>query len=131
MSFCRNCGFALKPEDNYCPSCGRAQSPHTAPHASYARQDVAPVTPLSQPKASGHLNVGVLIWSILNFLIFSGSLVAVVAIILTATAPSAPTLEVERKRIFWAKVCNWVVTAFGILLVLFFFAMLVIGIFLE
>lgn len=122
MPFCRNCGKQLEENVKFCPECGSAQE-----NASEA--EAAPTPPVTEiptpPKASGILNVGQLIWSILN-LIFCCMPLAIVSLIMTVTAKDAPSAEEETKKLKTAKTCNLIATIGSAVFFVIYFAFVVI-----
>lgn len=123
MAFCPNCGAEVKEGAAFCPSCGapvnkaaeptpapqpqpQAAPAYTAPQPQYQAPYQAPV----QQKASGQLNTGMLVFSIINMVLGCGTLVsfilALVALIMTIGAKDKPTAEEEAKALKTAKTLN-------------------------
>ena len=108
MPFCRNCGSALAGET--CTMCGK--------------KEAAPI-------ASGVLNVGHLIWSILNIVLLGGVLglpLGIVALIMTVLAKDARTAKDEMQKLKIAKICNLLATVISVALIVAFVS-LYVGIF--
>ena len=124
MPFCRNCGTKLEEEAKFCPECGTAQSAAATEEAS----SIPPIEPeIVEPKASGVLNVGSLVWSILN-LIFCCMPLAIVSLIMTVTAKDAPSAQEEAKKLKTAKTCNLIATiGTAVFYVVYFVIMFIIG----
>ncbi|MBQ3823566.1 MAG: zinc-ribbon domain-containing protein [Clostridia bacterium] len=126
MAFCPNCGAEVKEGAAFCPSCGapvnkaaeptpapqpqpQAAPAYTAPQPQYQAPYQAPV----QQKASGQLNTGMLVFSIIN--IFFCTIFGIIALIMTITAKDKPTAEEEQKALKTAKTLNIIGIIFGIL----------------
>ncbi len=130
MPFCRNCGYEVKDTDKHCPACGSAQE--SAQESAQAAEGTAAetVTPIDIPvvkKASGLLNTGYLIWSILNIL-FCCMPLAIAALIMTVLAKDAPSAADEEKKLKTAKICNLIATIGGAVFYLFYIVLVAIGV---
>ena len=127
MPFCRNCGYEVKDTDKHCPSCGSAQESAQTEAGGTASE---PVTPIDVPvveRASGLLNTGSLIWSILNIL-FCCMPLAIAALVMTVLAKDAPSAADEEKKLKTAKICNLSATIGGAVFYLFYVAMVALGV---
>ncbi len=122
--FCSNCGAAIDDNAYVCVNCGVAVN----------RGGVAPtyqqgyVGPQGQPAlepGSRKLNVGMLVWSIINTLLFGGIL-GIIGIILTAVASGEVFRQDELKRLKAAKIVNIVSTVLGVLIIALAIFMLVL-----
>ena len=132
MPFCRNCGAKLEEEVKFCPECGTAQEaiPSAATAAPTPEIPVIPVVPVAEvpeePKSSGALNVGLLVWSILN-LIFCCMPLGIPPLVMTIRAKDAATAAEEAKKLTAAKIWNLVGTIASVVLYVLFFAFGVIA----
>ena len=117
MAFCRNCGKELGEGQTVCTRCG------------------APCEPLvytatcEQPKKRG-LNVGMLVWSLINLVLCSQVAAGVIALVFTILAKDED--EIKSKRyIKIAKISNIVGTVFAavllVLLVIFYICMIAVA----
>ena len=122
MAFCKNCGYEMKETDTTCPACGSAQEGAADNLANTVTYTDAP----APEKASGQLNTGHLIWSILN-IIFCCVPLAIVSLIMTVTAKDAPSAAEEQKKLKTAKICNLIATIGGAVFYLCYLALVVIG----
>ena len=127
MPFCRNCGQKLDENTKFCPECGANQevgkddakvedfTVDTSAIFDNAEPAVAP--------ASGKLNVGLLVWSILN-IVFCCLPLAIVSLVFTTSAKDAPNAQEEEKKLKVARTCNIINTAVvgGLFLLYFLFA---------
>lgn len=128
MPFCRNCGAKLEEEVKFCPECGTAQEaiPSEATAAPTPEIPVVPVAEVpEEPKSSGALNVGLLVWSILN-LIFCCMPLGVVSLVMTITAKDATTAAEEAKKLKAAKTWNLVGTIASVVLYVLYFAFVIL-----
>lgn len=130
MPFCRNCGHELDENTKFCPECGTNQeikkedakvedfTVDTSAIFDNAEPAVAP--------ASGKLNVGLLVWSILN-IVFCCLPLAIVSLVFTTNAKDAPSAEAEEKKLKVARTCNIINTAVvgGLYLLYILFVMFV------
>ncbi len=127
MAFCKNCGTQLDENANFCPSCGAAQSP-VPPAEPIVEQPAQAPAP---QKASGILNVGQLVWSIIN-LVACCTPLGLAALIITILAKDAPTAEEESKKLKTAKTCNLIGTigsaVIVILYIVFFVVLTAVGV---
>ena len=127
MPFCRNCGYEVKDTDKHCPACGSAQENVEETVQEGAAENVTPIDIPVVKKASGLLNTGYLIWSILN-LLFCCMPLAIVSLIMTVLAKDAPSAAEEEKKLKTAKVCNLIATIGGAVFYLFYIVLIAIGV---
>lgn len=128
MPFCRNCGHELDENTKFCPECGtnqeiskdNAKAENFTVDTSSIFDDAEPVI----PPASGKLNVGLLVWSILN-IVFCCLPLAIVSLVFTTTAKDAANAQEEAKKLKVARTCNIINTAVmgGLFLLIFLFEM--------
>jgi uncharacterized membrane protein YvbJ len=128
MPFCRNCGHELDENTKFCPECGtnqeiskdNAKAENFTVDTSSIFGDTEPVI----PPASGKLNVGLLVWSILN-IVFCCLPLAIVSLVFTTTAKDAANAQEEAKKLKVARTCNIINTAVmgGLFLLIFLFEM--------
>ena len=123
MPFCRNCGHEIEEDVKFCPECGTNQEiKKAAEPVEDFTVDTSPVFPEEPiiPPASGKLNVGMLVWSILN-IVFCCLPLAIVSLVFTTNAKDAPNAQEEEKKLKVARICNIVNTSVvGGLAVLYF-----------
>ncbi len=108
MPFCKNCGHEVNETDKLCPACGSAQEGAAESFANTVTYADSP----AMERASGQLNTGHLIWSILN-IIFCCMPLAIASLIMTLLAKDAPTAAEEKKKLKTAKICNLIATIGG------------------
>ena len=99
MAFCKNCGANISDDSKFCQSCGASQENTQNDTLIQNALNDAP------PKASGVLNVGMLIWSIINICCLCMPL-GIAGLILTIIAKDAFTKAEEDKKLKGAKICN-------------------------
>lgn len=103
MAFCKNCGANIDDLAVMCPTCG----------TNVKTQNI-----VTEPK-KGNLNIGLLIWSIINMTIccslFSLPL-GIVGLVFTLMAKNKPTIEEEKKAIKVAMICNLIGTILAVIL---------------
>ncbi len=117
MAFCKKCGASIDDNSKFCPSCGASQETQTG-----VIEDIA------MPKgSSGVLNVGMLVWSIINIVCLCVPL-GIAGLILTLIAKDAHTAEDEAKKIKSAKVCNLIGSIAAILVIILYVAFFALGI---
>ena len=126
MPFCRNCGYELKDTDKHCPACGSEQENVQDATADSFAETVTPIDIPVVKKASGVLNVGYLIWSILNIL-FCCMPLAVASLIMTVLAKDAPSAADEEKKLKTAKICNLIATIGGAVFYIFYVVLVALG----
>lgn len=119
MPFCKNCGTQLEENVKFCPECGTAQGTGES-------TPTPPITEIPVPqKASGVLNVGQLVWAILN-LLFCCMPLGIVSLIMAVTAKDAVSPEEEQKKLKTAKTCNLIATIGGAVFYLLYIALVFI-----
>ena len=126
MAFCKNCGAELSADQKFCANCGSAVESAPAPEAieepAVVEEPVAVEAPVAvaepvaaeEPVKAG-LNVGMLVWSIIN-LLFCCQALGIASLILTIMAKSATSPEDEAKKIKSAKICNIIGTVGGVII---------------
>jgi len=108
MPYCRNCGNPIEDESKVCAICGTVQD------GSEQRSALAP-----DAEASKKLNVGMLIWSIINTLMCCMPL-GVVSLIMTVLAQNASSAQDEANKLKTAKICNLIgIIGVGVFLILY------------
>lgn len=122
MAFCKNCGSQIDDGSKFCSICGTEQE-------NTEQQSDNPVyTEPVTKKASGNLNIGMLVWSIIDLLMCCMPL-GIVSLIMTIMAQNAATAEDEAGKLKTAKICNLIGTiGMGIFLILYIVLVVVIGI---
>lgn len=130
--FCKNCGEPLEENARFCSSCGAKTAPSSVMGSKNIvistektpepKEPVIQVDPDIQveafepakkqetpppAKASGVLNVTMLVWSIF-FTLCCCPPVGAASLILTILAKNASTAEEEAKKLRAAKICNWI-----------------------
>ena len=118
MSFCPNCGNNLEENVKFCPSCGAKLNDNAEP--------IVVENIMNVENKARSLNVGMLVWSIINILMCCMPL-GVVALIFTILAKDAATDEVEQKNIKIAKTCNLIGNIAVGVLVIIYITLMVIG----
>ena len=111
MKFCTHCGAQLNENQVICVKCGCMV------------QSGAPATPQAPKKRS--LNVGMLVFSILNLLLCCQPL-GIVATLFTALATDAKTDEDERKKLRIAKILNIIGIVGAVVVWIFYFVFVVV-----
>lgn len=106
MAFCPKCGSFMENDAKFCPSCGTNMQ-----EAENATPVAEPVILEVKPKERS-LNVGMLVWSIINVALCSMPL-GVAALVTTITAKSADDDVTEQKRLRSARICNIIGTVLG------------------
>ena len=120
MAYCSNCGVKLEDNAKFCLSCG------TPTEQTENTETVAPSFEDTTPapaKASGVLNVGQLVWSIINLIACCMPL-GIAGLLMTIFAKDAPSAEEEAKKLKTAKTCNLIGTIGG---AVYFIVCFVIG----
>ena len=128
MPFCRNCGTQLEEAVKFCPECGTAQASAPTQETEKTAHSAPIVEVAVEPAGSRQLNVGQLVWSILN-LVFCCMPLAIVSLVMTVLAKDAPTAAEEAKKIKTAKTCNLIATiGSAAIYILYFIFVVVIGV---
>lgn len=109
MAFCSNCGKQLDENAKFCLACGTPTEQIENPTENTAPVEEEAPAPA---KASGVLNMGMLVWAIIN-LISCCTPLGIAGLILTILAKDAPSAEEEAKKIKTAKTCNLIGTIGG------------------
>ena len=118
MAFCSNCGKQLEENAKFCPACGTKTETSGETAEIPVEQAFATETP-APAKASGKLDLQMLIYSIINTVILCLPL-GIASLILTILAKDAPTAEEEAKKLKTAKTCNIIGTLIACTIVLIF-----------
>ena len=126
MANCKKCGAEIEEGAEFCDTCKETaeQTPeNNTPAEAEApiQHDYVPET----PKGSGNLNIGMLVWAIINF-VFCCQPLAIAAFIVTIMAKSAATPEDEAKKLKTAKLCNIIGTAGGAVLTVLYIVLVVV-----
>lgn len=114
MAFCKNCGSQIDDGSKFCSVCGASQE------STEQQQPSEPIyTEPVIPKASGILNVGMLVWSIIDLIMCCVPL-GIVSLIMTIMAQNAASAQEEASKLKTAKICNLIGTiATGVLLIIY------------
>ena len=113
MAYCSNCGSKLEENAKFCLACGTKADNAVETAEPVEAEIPAPVETITEaPKASGNLNVGMLVWSIINMVICCAPL-AIPALIMTILAKTASSAAEEVKKIKTAKTLNIISTIVG------------------
>jgi len=131
MAYCSNCGYQLEENAKFCPACGTK----TETSAETLAEE-APVTEIPTPvestietpapaKASGVLNMPMLIWAIINLIACCMPL-GIAGLVLTIMAKDAPSETEEAKKLKTAKTCNIIGSIGGVIYILICFVLGVI-----
>ena len=117
MAYCSNCGTKLEDGTKLCPMCGSYQ--HDTQNAYVNDQSIE--------RSSGNLNVGQLVWSIINIVLCCVPL-GIAALILTILAKDSPSREEELKKIKAARTCNIIGSVSVAALVIIYVILIAVGI---
>jgi uncharacterized membrane protein YvbJ len=118
MAFCKNCGAELPNDAKFCTSCGApAQENETVKATPVVNETVYTETPAPKERS---LNVGMLVWSIINTALCCCPVFGIIAIIMTILAKSADTDEDESRKLRTAKILNIVSTVIIVLFVVIY-----------
>jgi len=113
MAFCKNCGSRIDDGSKFCSVCGASQESTEQQQPGEPIYNIEPVI----PKASGTLNVGMLVWSIINLLMCCMPL-GIASLIMTIMAQGAASAQEEASKLKTAKICNLIGTiATGVLII--------------
>lgn len=125
MAYCSNCGTKLEENAKFCLACGTPteQTENSTTTNTVSVEEVAP----APAKASGVLNMPMLIWAIIN-LIACCTPLGIASLILTILAKDAPSAEEEAKKIKTVKTCNLIGTIGGAIFTIFYIVMMFIAI---
>lgn len=107
MAFCKNCGSDLQEGATVCQNCGTTVTAEVSSGYVNNSQDFS-----NAP--SGKMNVGYLVWSILNILLCCMPL-GIAGLVLTIMAQNKPTLEDEKKALKISMILNLIGTIVGFL----------------
>jgi uncharacterized membrane protein YvbJ len=132
MAYCKNCGNRLEDGSKFCSSCGTRVS--EAAQEEQTQQETPVSEPIqeeslgfdSTPKASGNLNVGSLVWSIINLALCCMPL-GIASLIMTVLAKDAPSAEDEEKKLKIARICNLIATISCVVFFIFYILIVVVG----
>lgn len=115
MAFCSNCGSKLEENAKFCLACGTP----TEQTENSTTENIAPVEEAAPApaKASGVLNMSMLVWAIINLIACCMPL-GIVGLVLTIMAKDAPSAEEEAKKIKTAKTCNLIGSIGGVIYIL-------------
>ena len=104
MAFCKNCGAAIEDGTELCSACAEA--------TTNEKVEVDVVEEVDAP--SNKLNVGYLVWSILNIVLGGSALVplglGVAALVFTILGYNAKTAQTERQHLKLSKTFNLIST---------------------
>lgn len=106
MAYCKKCGAQIDGDATYCPSCGANQGESFI--GMTFNNDVG------LDRASGKINIGQMIWAIIN-LISCCQILGIVSIIMVVLAKDAPSAQEEAKKVRCAMICNIIGTVGGII----------------
>ena len=115
MAYCSNCGSKLEENAKFCLACG-TPTEQTENSTTINTAPVEEATP-APAKASGVLNMGMLIWALINLFSFCVPL-GIASLVLTILAKDAPSAEEEAKKIKTAKTCNLIGTIGGVIFII-------------
>ena len=116
MANCKKCGVEIEEGAELCEVC-KAAAEEAPAEKEIVQNDYVP----EAPKGSGVLNVGMLVWSIINIVLCCAPL-GIVSLVMTCIAKNAATPEDEAGKLKTAKICNICGTVFGLIVnVLSFF----------
>ena len=121
MAFCSNCGNEIENDAKFCSFCGAQQNSEKENPADIPIEDFA------EKKPSGQLNVGMLVWSIINLLLCCQPL-GIASLIFTILANGTKTAEDEAKKLKIAKTCNLIGTIGGAVIILLYVILMVAGV---
>lgn len=128
MAYCSNCGYQLEENAKFCPACGTKAEASAETFEATATEIPAPVESVIETpapaKASGVLNMPMLIWAIIN-LIYCMPL-GIAGLVLTIMAKDAPSETEEAKKLKTAKTCNIIGSIGGVIYILICFVLGVI-----
>ncbi|MBQ8146165.1 MAG: zinc-ribbon domain-containing protein [Clostridia bacterium] len=106
MAYCKKCGAQIEEGVAYCPACGANQG------ESFIGMTFNNDAGLD--RASGKINVGQMIWAIIN-LISCCQILGIVSLIMVILAKDAPSAQEEAKKVRGAMICNIIGTVGGII----------------
>ena len=101
--FCKNCGNQVEENQKFCPFCGANLQEDAAQEAEPIQTETLYAEPVAPKERK--LNVGLLVWSIINTAMCCTPL-GVVSLIMTILAKNASTDEDENGKLKTAKICN-------------------------
>ena len=121
MAFCSHCGAQLEENAKFCSACGTSAEASSEP-ASVSDEQVTEIsTPDTEPapaKASGNLNMAMLIWAIINTVSCCLPL-GIAGLLFTIFAKDAPSAAEEAKKLKTAKTCNLIGSIAGVVYIVF------------
>ena len=109
MAYCKKCGAQIDNDAVYCPSCGANQG------ESFTGMTFNNDAGLD--RASGTINIGQMIWAIIN-LISCCQILGIVSLIMVVLAKDAPSAQDEAKKLQIAKTCNLIGTIGGVIVII-------------
>ena len=119
--YCKKCGNQVDDTQKFCPYCGEAQTQTEAAGETVNAEPIAePVFVAEEPKKERSLNVGMLVWSILN-MVFCCVPFGIVGLVMTILSKTADTDEDSESKIKKAKTFNLLSTILGAVFVVFYF----------
>ena len=131
MAFCKNCGVALDDNAKFCTNCGASQDEETVVAEITAEEiKTEEIVAPAPEKASGTLNMGMLIWAIINLVTCCMPL-GIAGLLLTIFAKDAPSAEEEAKKLKTAKTCNLIGSIAGVVYIVFCIVIGVLSVLLQ
>lgn len=134
MALCKNCGKQYENSSNFCPYCGAVREEETqtvqndmgqttenVPEYDLYQYDQSALSfnEVPEEKPSGELNVGMLVWSILNTVICCGG-PAIAGIILTVIAKNSGTANAEKGLLKAARIINTIASILAVFAVIYY-----------
>ena len=130
MAYCSNCGSKLEENAKFCLACGTPTAQTENSTVNTAPVEDATIPPIEETvpapaKASGVLNMPMLIWAIINLIACCMPL-GIAGLVLTIMAKDAPSETEEAKKLKTAKTCNIIGSIGGVIYILICFVLGVI-----